>query len=117
MGFVNSHAKVQSFGSTSSTAPRFVPFMFSINRFFVHVALKPAALCGRRIKGSPTVNGVCGSSNPLRARRDEFSQVYDPVNSSEAIGRSRIVVSSPFARDLAIFSESKFVGRLPVVTI
>src|SRR5580704_15464697 len=116
-GFINSQAKVPSFGSTSSTAPRIVPFILSINRFFVHVALNPAALRGRRSSGSPTENGSMGSVKPSSARIAVFIQVYEPENSNELNGWRRMVVSRPQGRDFPMFSESKLLGKLPVDTI
>src|SRR5271170_4316507 len=109
-----SQAEVPSFGSTSSTAPRIVPFILSINRFFVQVALNPAAFRGRRSSGSPTVKGSEGSVKPPSARIAVFIHVYEPENSNDRKGWTRMVVSTPQARDLPMFSESKLVGRLPV---
>src|SRR5271170_5652490 len=117
MGFITSQAKAPSFGSTSNTAPRIVPFMLSINRFFVQVALNPAVLRGRRSKGSPTEKGSMGSGKPSSARIAVFIQVYDPENSNDRIGWMRMDVSRPQAWDFPMFSESKLVGRSPVVTI
>src|SRR5580658_1805961 len=117
MGFINSQAKVPSFGSTSNTAPRIVPFILSINRFFVQVALNPAALRGRRSSGSPTVKGSMGSGKPSSARIAVFIHVYEPENSNERKGWMRMDASRPQARDFPMFSESKLVGKLPVLTI
>src|SRR5215472_15465121 len=119
-GIPSTQAKLPRFGSRSSTEPRKSAFMLSINRRCVQVTLNPPEVRGRRMRGIPTVNGVCTCDEPFKARIAVFSQVYEPLISSQRSGRARAENSRPWAREFARLAEVKelrFWKEPPRVTI